>query len=143
MGRPVARAWRARLPRGQAIRWRTRRRIETALVRFAGVDGVLHGFIHLQDDPLSTVLAVLCFVLALDDREGLHDVVHIVAADAIEVEIGSVEFATQQKTPLFVPAEGRAVVATVCSEGGQIPGSVGEFEDMGEEPGVEGVGSRE
>jgi hypothetical protein len=131
---PVARAWRARLPGGQAVRWRTRRRIEATLVRFAGVDGALQGVIYLQDDPFGTVLAVLCFVLALDDGEGLHDVVHIVAADAVEVEIGSIEFAAQQKTPLFVPAEGRAIVAAVLGEGCQISGSVGEFEDTGEEP---------
>jgi hypothetical protein len=81
---------------------------------------------------------MLRVVFALDDGKGLHDVVHIVAADAVEVEVSSVEFATQQKTPLFVPAEGRAVVAAVFGEGCQIPGSVGEFEDAGEEPGVEG-----
>src|SRR5205823_13853841 len=86
---PVARAWRARPPGGQAVSWRTRRRIEATLVRFASVDGALHGVIHLQDDPLGAVLAVLRFVLAFDDVEGLHDVVHIVAGDAVEVEIAS------------------------------------------------------
>jgi hypothetical protein len=72
MGWPVARAWSTGLPRGQAVRWRARRRIEATLVWFAGFDGALHGVIHLQDDPLGAVLAVLRFVPALDDGEGLH-----------------------------------------------------------------------
>src|SRR5712691_11242683 len=134
MGWPVTRAWSAWPPRGQAVSRQTRRRIEATLIWFAGVNGALHGVIHLQDDPPGTVLAVLRFVLALDDGEGLHDVVPIVAADAVEVEVRSVEFAAQQKTPLFVPAEGRAVVAAVFGERGQVPGRVGEFEDAGEEP---------
>jgi hypothetical protein len=117
--------------------------MEATLVWFAGTDGALHGVIHFQDDPPGAILAVLRLVLALDDGEGLHDVVHIVTADAVEVEVSSVEFATQQKTPLFVPTEGRAVVAAVLREGGQIPGNVGEFKDAGEEPDVEGVGSGE
>ncbi len=36
-------------------------------------------------------------VLALDDWEGFHDVVHIVAFDAVEVEVGGVEFASQEE----------------------------------------------
>jgi hypothetical protein len=95
---------------------------------------VLHGVIYLQDDPPGAVLAVLRLILALDDGEGLHDVVHIAAVNAGEVEVRSVEFATQQKAPLFVPAEGRAVVAAVFSKRYQIPGSVGELKDAGEEP---------
>jgi hypothetical protein len=59
------------------------------------------------------------------------------------VEVGCVEFTTQQKTLFFFPAERRAIIATVFGKGCQIPGSVGEFEDAGEEPGAEGVGSRE
>ncbi len=115
------------------------RRIEATLVQFAGVDGALHGVMHLQDDPPGAVLAVLRFVLALDDGEGLHNVVHIVAGNAVEVAIGSVKFATQQKTPRFVPAEGRAVVAAVFGKGGQILGSVGEFKDAEEEPSRESL----
>ncbi len=72
MGRPVARAWRARLPPGQAVRWRTRRRIEATLIWFAGVDGALHGVIHLQDNPPGAVLTMLRFAFALDDAEGLR-----------------------------------------------------------------------
>ncbi len=117
--------------------------MEATLVRFAGVDGALHGVIHLQDNPSGAILAVLRFVLALDNGEGLHDVVYVVTADTVEVEVCSVEFAAQQKAPLFVPAEGWAVVAAVCGEGGQVPGGVGEFEDAGEEPSMEGVGSGE
>ena len=62
MERRIAWTWRARLPGGQAVRWRTRRRIEATLVWFAGVDGALHGVIHLQDAPLGAVLAVLRFI---------------------------------------------------------------------------------
>ena len=142
MGRPVARAWSARPPRGQAVLWRTRRRIEATLVWFAGVDGALHGVIHLKDDPLGAVLSC-SFIFSAHDWEVIHDVVHIVPSDAVEMEECSVHLAPYQEAPLLIPPERRAIVAAVFGEGGQVPGSVGEFEDAGEEPGVEGVGSRE
>ena len=59
---------------------------EKSAIRLAGVDGMLHGVINLEDDPLGAVLAKLCFVLALDDGEGFHDVVHVVTGNAVEVE---------------------------------------------------------
>ena len=43
-----------------------------------------------QDDALGAVLAVGGFVLALDDGEGVHDVVRVVVDDAVEVEVDGV-----------------------------------------------------
>src|SRR5215468_9529474 len=57
--RPVIWGWSARLPREQAVRWRTTQRIEAGLVLFVSVDGALHSVVDLQDDPLGAVLAVL------------------------------------------------------------------------------------
>jgi len=57
--------------------------------------------VDFEDDALGVVLAVLLLVLALDDGEGLHDVVYIVASNAVEVKVGSVELAPQQEAPLL------------------------------------------
>ena len=113
-----------------------RRGIETRLVRFAAVHGLLHGVVDFEDDPLGAVLAVRGHVLALDDGEGLHDVVHVVTRDAVEVEIGRVQLAAKEKATLLVPAEGRAVIAAVVCEGLQVPCGVRELKDAGKEPGV-------
>ena len=113
--------------------------IETGVIRLASRDGLLHGFIDFQDNPLRAILAKLPFVLTLDDWEGIHDVIDIIACDAIEVEVGGIEFAAQQEAPLFVPAERRARVAAVSSEGFHIPSGVGEFEDTRTDPRQEGL----
>ena len=47
------------------------------------------------------------FILAFDNREGVHDVGHVVAVNAVEMEKGGVQFATEQKAPGFIPFEGR------------------------------------
>ena len=54
-----------------------------------------HGVIDVADHPLGAVLAILRFIFALDDGKGLQNVVHVVARDAVEVEVGSVEFAAE------------------------------------------------
>ena len=77
--------WRMRHP------WISRRRVEQGLVGLTSLDGLLHGVVDLQDDALGAVLAVGSLVLALDDGEGVHDVVHVVAGDAVEVEVGGVQ----------------------------------------------------
>src|SRR5579884_2061016 len=87
-----------------------RRRVEAGLVGVAGAHGLVHGVVELEDDALGAVLAVGRFVFALDDGEGLHDVVHVGALDAVEVEVGGVQLAAKQEAPLLVPAERRAVV---------------------------------
>jgi len=50
---------------------------------------------------------VFRLVLALDDGEGLHDVVHVVAGDAVEVKEGGVQLASQQETAVDIPKEGQ------------------------------------
>ena len=106
-----------------------RGRVEASLVGRTAGHRRGHLVVDLQDDPLGAVFAVLLDVLALDDGEGLHDVVHVVAGDAIEMEVGGVELAAQQEAARLVPAERRAVVAAVAGKGLQVPGGVGEFED--------------
>jgi hypothetical protein len=76
------------------------------------------------------------FVFAADDGEGVHDVGDVLAFDAVEVEVGGVQFAAEEEAALFVPAEGGAVVAAILGEGAQVVGGVGEFEDAGEEEGA-------
>ena len=109
-------------------------RVEGGLVRLAGFGGTGHLVVDLQDAALGAVLVVVGLVLALDDWEGLHDVVRVVAPDAVEVEEGGVQLAAEQEAALGVPAERRAVVAEVAGEGLQVPGGVGEFEDARGDP---------
>lgn len=49
--------------------------VEEGLVGLAGVDGLLHRVVDFKDYLLGPVLAVLLFVLPLDDGECFHDVV--------------------------------------------------------------------
>lgn len=51
---------------------RGKMRVEHGLVGLAGLNGLLHGVIALQDDALGAVLAVGSFVLALGDGEGVQ-----------------------------------------------------------------------
>ncbi len=80
--------------------------------------------IDLQDDPLGAVFAVGGFVFALDDGESLHNVIHIIPLDAVEVEVGCIQFTAEEETPLFIPAEGWPTVAAVAGEIQQIPGCI-------------------
>ncbi len=109
----------------------SRWRVEARLVGLASAHGFRHGVINFQDDSFSAVVAVvLRLVLALDDGEGVHDVVHGVAwrweaglepskvlcrlflglapfpaglGRQVEMEKSSVQLATQEKTALFIP----------------------------------------
>ena len=80
------------------------------MIRRARLHGLLHGVVNVEDDALRAVCAVRLLVPAFDDGEGLQNVVHVVAPDAVEVEVGRIEFATQQEAALFVPSEGWASV---------------------------------
>jgi hypothetical protein len=62
----------------------------------------------------------LGFIPTLDDGECFHDVVHVVAVNPVDVEVGGVEFTTKEEPPLFIPVEWWAAVATVF--GKRIPG---------------------
>ena len=74
------------------------------------------------------------FILAIDNREGVHDVGYVVAVNAVEMEKGGVEFATEQKAPGFIPTKRRAIESAVLRERFQVPGGVGQFENAGEQP---------
>lgn len=106
-------------------RWR----VEERLVGDARAPCLGHFVIDFEDDALGAVFAVGSDVLALDDGEGLHDVIDVVAGDAVEMEVGGVEFSAEKEAAIFISAEGRIVVATILGEGLQVPGGVGEFED--------------
>ncbi|ASC74167.1 hypothetical protein XM38_051420 [Halomicronema hongdechloris C2206] len=69
--------------------------VEEGLVGLAAGDGSGHGVVDLADGVFGAVVAVGFFVFAFDDREGFHDVVNVVALDAVEMEVGGVEFAAE------------------------------------------------
>ena len=130
-----------------------RRRGDDGLVWLTRALGFCHSVVDIQDNALGAVLSVFLLVLALDDGEGLHDVVHGVAwggegfeefggalflpfigSTEVEVEEGGVQLGAEQEAAVLVPAKRRAVEAAVTGEGLQVPGSVGKFEDAREEP---------
>ncbi len=82
--------------------------VEARLVGACAV--VLHGRGHLiveaEDGFFGAIAAVRGEVFAFDDGEGFQDVIHVVAGDTVEVEVGGVEFAAQEEAAGFVPAEG-------------------------------------
>ena len=82
-----------------ATTWISRRKVENGLVWFAGFDGPLHAIIDVENHALSSVLTVCRLVVAADNVERIHDVIHILAADAIEVEKGRVQFAAKPEAP--------------------------------------------
>ena len=110
------------------------------MVWLAGADGVSHGVVDIEDRVLGAIVAVLLLVLALDDRECVHNVGHGVAwgweADLeprqgfrclpfraspvtvglgrqVEMEEGGVQLAAEQKAALLVPKEWRAASLTL------------------------------
>ena len=67
------------------------RRVEARVIRrCARLYDLLYGVVDVEDDALCTVFAVRLLVLAFDDGEGLQNVVHVVAPNAVEVEVGRV-----------------------------------------------------
>src|SRR6267142_3358496 len=130
-----------------------RRRVEANLVGLAGAHGRGEGVVDGEDDAPGAVVAVaLRLVPMADDGEGVHDEGYGVARGQeagreprqvcrrlavcrapvaaglgrqVEVEEGGVQLAAEQEAALLVPAERRAIPATVLREGFLVPGGVG------------------
>ena len=100
----------------------------------AGLEGVHVG----EDEVAGAVAAEGCLVLALDDGEGAEDVGGVLAAYAVEVEVAGVEASAEVAAFFFIPDEGRAGVAEVAGERGQVVGGVGELEDVVADEGAGG-----
>lgn len=94
------------------------RKVEAGLVGAAGADRLGHLVVDFEDDAFGVVLAEALFVFALDDRKGLHDVVSVIAQDAIEMEERGIKFASDEKAAFLVPSKRRPVVAKVTSKSG-------------------------
>lgn len=104
--------------------------IKASLVGLAGKSGFGKGVVDFQDRGFGFVFAVVFgFVLTADNGEGVEDVSGVVAVDAVEVEEGGVEFATEQEPPRLVPAERRPVVSTVPRERLQVPRRVAQLQN--------------
>lgn len=90
--------------------------VEEGLVGLAAGYGCSHSVVDLEDGVFGAVVAVGFFVFAFDGGESIHDVVNVVALDAVEVEVGGVEFTAEQESAIFVPFEGWAFVAAVLGK---------------------------
>ena len=137
------------------------RGVQPCLVGLTGGDGVLDALVDVEDGALGAVVAPSRLVLALDDGEGLQDVVDCVARRGealpqprqlllplpsrpaplairrrrqIEVEEGGIQLTAQQEAALLVPAEGRAFVAEVAGEGGEVPRRVHQLKHASRHP---------
>ena len=58
------------------------------MIRRARLHGLLHRVVDVEDHALRAVCAICLLVLAFDDGAGFQHVVHVVAPDAVEVEVG-------------------------------------------------------
>lgn len=101
----------------------------------AGLIGLTadHGVVDFENGVLGAIAAMRGFILAFDNRESVHDVGHVIAVNAVEMEKCGVEFAAEQKAPGFIPAEGRAIESAVLRERFQVPSGVGQFENAGQD----------
>src|SRR5512145_2668038 len=86
---------------------RCRWRVEARVIHCVRLHGLQHRVVDVEDDALGAVFSVRLLVLALDDGEGLQHVAHIVASDAVAVEVGgsslrweAVTFNTQESVIL-------------------------------------------
>src|SRR6266704_5550386 len=87
-----------------------------------------HVIIYLQNHPLRPILPEQFLILALHNWERLHNVIHIIALNTIQVEISPIKLTAQKETSLFIPLERWDFKAAIFGEGFQIPGCVDEFE---------------
>ena len=105
-----------------------RRRVQPRLIGRSSLDGVGHGVIQCQDDAFSAVLAPRPLILAPHNRERLHDVVHVVALNPVQVKVRGVQLAAQQETPLLIPPKRWPRVATLARELAQVPRRIRQLE---------------
>jgi hypothetical protein len=55
-------------------------------------NGLLHRIVNFQDYALRPVFAMLRFVLAPERLEGVEDVIHVFARNAVKVKVSRIEF---------------------------------------------------
>ena len=72
-------------------------------MRVAGALGFHEGGIDFKDGALGAAVAMLFLVLAAGDWTSVEDVGRVVAADAVKVEEGGVQLATEQEPAILVP----------------------------------------
>src|SRR3546814_16089663 len=82
-------------------------RVDDLLIRLAGLHGRLHRVVHLEDEPLVSVLPERRLILPLHDGERLHDVVDVVPLDSVRVEEAGIELRSQERAARNQPPERR------------------------------------
>src|SRR5689334_461547 len=110
------------------------RRIEPGPIWKIGLDGLLHLVVDLADHALRAIFAVCLPVVVADDWERVHDVVHVLCRNPIEVKEGRVQFAAKKKAACGVPAKGRAVPPHITAKRLEVTTRISEFEDAWTEP---------
>ncbi len=78
----------------------------------SGGEGVHVG----QDEVACAVGAELGFVFPLNDGKGAQDILCVIPIDPIEVKVERVEACAQVEALLFIPDEGRDVLAEIAGE---------------------------
>src|SRR5690348_15765463 len=84
--------------------------VQSRLVESSCTNRFAHGLVDFKNHAFRAVVAISLFVFSTDNRKCLHDVVHICASHAIEVEVQGVQLAPEEKAALLIPAKWRTCV---------------------------------
>ena len=87
-------------------RWRIRYR----LILPSRLHHLCHHIIDFQYLFLRPVASIFLFILPLNNRECLHDIVHIIMLYFIKMEIEGIQLAPYEKSPFFIPYKWWAVL---------------------------------
>src|SRR5947207_563660 len=100
--------------------WISRGRVQSRLVRLAGIDRLRHRVVPLENQALRDELSVELLVIAANDGEGVHDVVNFASFQTVCMKESRVEFRPDQQSALFVPTERRPAPFQLSSKGNEI-----------------------
>src|ERR1019366_3505584 len=101
--------------------------VEDGLIGLAGRNRLGHLVVDLQDQSFGSGETV--GVVALEGAEAVHDVVHIITVNAIQVEVRGVQFGPDRDPPLLVPSERRPIITEISRERFHVPRRVRKFKD--------------
>ena len=100
---------------------------------------LVQGVTHLAYHLLGPVLSPRLLVVTLHNRERLHDVLHVLAPDAVEMKECCVELAAEVETAIIVPGERRTRVAAVARERLEVVRRIDQLKHTQEDPSPKGL----
>jgi len=104
------------------------------LVSFPQLYGIMHFVIDFQNLALCPVFALGMEVPFFHDWKCFHDVLYIIATDAIENEESSIQLTAEKESSSFIPAKGGQWTFPCVCKVFQIPGGIGKLKASLVEP---------